>query len=268
MQRSSQPRHTAYLSDSLHQQLTSYALAAGAAGVSVLALAQPTEAKIKYTPTHVVIGGNQNYNLDLNRDGIADFVIQNADYNGYCSGRPWKADDLSPKPGIKGNGVIARFSSFASALYKGAQIGQSRNFQSSFNPMVQVASGYVPSFRHKCLHVHNEAGPWLNVSNRYLGLRFKIRGKTHYGWARLSVQAGFVFINATLNGYAYETIAGKSIKAGQTKGMANDPTNDDFGASLSSPIPEAPHPATLGALAMGAPGMSIWRRKEAMGAAQ
>jgi hypothetical protein len=63
---------------------------------------------------------------------------------------------------------------------------------------------------------------------------------THYGWTRLSVQAGNVYINATLTGYSYETIAGKSIKAGQTKEAANDPTNEDFGpgASLPNPIPD------------------------------
>jgi len=31
-------------------------------------------------------------------------------------------------------------------------------------------------------------GNWANVHNRYLGVEFKIKGKIHYGWARLSVQ--------------------------------------------------------------------------------
>ena len=30
-------------------------------------------------------------------------------------------------------------------------------------------------------------GNWSNVKNRYLGLRFVIKQKTHFGWARLSV---------------------------------------------------------------------------------
>jgi hypothetical protein len=55
MQRSSRPRATAELSRSLHQQLNTYALAAGAAGVGLLALAPPAEAKIIYTPAHRVI---------------------------------------------------------------------------------------------------------------------------------------------------------------------------------------------------------------------
>jgi hypothetical protein len=43
MKRSSGLRKTADLSVSIHQQLNMYALAAGAAGVGVLALAQPSE---------------------------------------------------------------------------------------------------------------------------------------------------------------------------------------------------------------------------------
>jgi hypothetical protein len=39
------------LSDSVHHQLNMYALAASAAGVGILALAQTAEAKIIYTPT-------------------------------------------------------------------------------------------------------------------------------------------------------------------------------------------------------------------------
>jgi hypothetical protein len=61
---------------------------------------------------------------------------------------------------------------------------------------------------------------WLvKVKNRYLGVMFKIKGKIHYGWARLSVQVQFpLTITATLTGYAYETIPNKAIIAGKTKG--------------------------------------------------
>ena len=46
-------RKTAKLSESIHQQLSMYALAASAAGVGMLA--QPAEAKIVYTPVHHVV---------------------------------------------------------------------------------------------------------------------------------------------------------------------------------------------------------------------
>jgi len=34
------------------------------------------------------------------------------------------------------------------------------------------------------------------------------------------------------------------------------------GAFLTSPIPDTPHPASLGMLALGAQGVPLWRRKE------
>ena len=53
-----------------------YALAATAAGVGLLALAQLAEAKIIYTKTHHVIDDhNRYYYLDLNHDGKADFLL-------------------------------------------------------------------------------------------------------------------------------------------------------------------------------------------------
>jgi hypothetical protein len=62
---------------------------------------------------------------------------------------------------------------------------------------------------------------------------------------------------ATLTGYAYETIAGKAIKAGQTK-SPDDTSIEASNASLNAPTPQA---ATLGMLALGAPALSIWRRE-------
>ncbi len=67
------PSKPANFSDSLHL----YALAASAAGVSVLALAQPAEAEIVYTPVQVTIAPGQTYGLDVNQDGIVDFNIHN-----------------------------------------------------------------------------------------------------------------------------------------------------------------------------------------------
>jgi len=54
-----------------------YAFAAGAAGVGMLALAVPAEGRIVYTPDNQKIPPSQELSLDLNHDGIADFIFSN-----------------------------------------------------------------------------------------------------------------------------------------------------------------------------------------------
>ena len=106
-------------------------------------------------------------------------------------------------------------------------------------------------------------GLWANsgkgVKDRYLGLRFEIDGRLHYGWARFNVSFPNHTLKATLTGYAYETIPGKAIVAGKTKGPEQISSVEYPGpAALAAPAPDA----TLGLLALGSPGLSIWRRKE------
>jgi hypothetical protein len=100
-------------------------------------------------------------------------------------------------------------------------------------------------------------GRWPNVKDRYLGLEFKINGKIHYGWARLSVQVNKTKITATPTGYAYETIPNKPIAAGKEHGA--DDTLELNTESLAGP---ASKPTTLGMLARGARGPSPRRRTE------
>jgi hypothetical protein len=83
-------------------------------------------------------------------------------------------------------------------------------------------------------------GQWWSVQNRYLGLKFYIKGNVHYGWARLTTEP---FEDIRLTGYAYETIPNKPIITGKTKG----PDVITF------------QPPTLGHLAAGASAIPAWR---------
>ena len=69
---------------------------------------------------------------------------------------------------------------------------------------------------------YGSVGKWLNVQDRYLGLKFLIHGKIHYGWARLKVSCGSGKISAVLTVYAYETGVNKPIIVGKTKGPEID----------------------------------------------
>jgi hypothetical protein len=249
MRRSTGPRKTADLSESTQKRLNVYALAAGAAGVGMLAVAQPAAANIVYTPAHISVIGT--IPIDLNHDGIEDFELYTADWTDSCIAQ-W----LSVRPLHGKNAIVGYVKSinYASALRPGAQVGKARNFSPKFNLMGLMSAC---SFNSKTLF----RGPWTNggkgVKNRYLGLKFFVKGKIHYGWARLNVNVTVRDSRGTLTGYAYETIPGKPIIAGATKG----PDDDAQAIATTHPSP-APKPATLGTLALGAPGLSIWRRED------
>ena len=227
------PRTPSKLSESIHRQLNAYTLAASAAGVGVLALAQPAEARIVYTPVHEEIGPNQTVALDLTHDGKAHFILWEFSFcnTDFCRSQ------LLVRPTGEGQGAEGHYErssgwGWAYALKKGSRIESGRPFSAKY---------MVAAFDSSTCTI---GGFWCDVKDRYLGLKFKSHGKTHYGWARLSVKAK-PFISATLTGYAYETIPNKPIIAGKTRG----------------PDVITVQPATLGHLAAGASAIPV-RRKE------
>ena len=247
-------RTTANLSGSTQQRLNSYALAA--AGVGVLALAQPAEAKIVYTPAHKYIGPQSGLALDLNRDGKTDFTFVDS----HCSSSCWSGL-LSLVPaqqanGFRGYATQGGFVHYVSALVAGVRVGPKDRFVSPPYNRWMARSVALGTKQTYCF------GPWAHVTNRYLGLKFLIKGKTHFGWARLSVTCANSFVKAILTGYAYETTPNKSIVAGKTKGPdeIDNSVEQPNAASFAAPTGE---PVTLGLLATGSAGLSIWRREEA-----
>jgi hypothetical protein len=253
---SRRPKTPANLSESVHQQLNAYALVAGAAGVGILALAQSAEAKIIYTPAHVTV--YDNFMLDLNHDGINDFyfhVISHAISGGFVGGL-----GVARERGGN-NEIIGRHDSdapaYAFALRAGALIGPGGPFTLAF-----IYATMAGTAHHSTNGTTTFFGLWANggqgVKNRYLGLKFFIKGKVHFGWARLNYTYNTMHQGSgLLTGYAYETIPGKAIVAGAT-----DSSDDKSTAEQPNPASlVAPAPATLGLLALGAPGLSIWRRE-------
>jgi len=198
-----------HVSSEYHRQLNSYALAATAAGVSLLAMAQPAEARIIYKSTHQVIGDRHSYRLDLNGDGKTDVTIENLYHNGTNGeGTSWHSQALSAK--MAGRNAVVYNTFGAAALKSGTRVGPKSPFHEGAKVMAGLTSRGTS---------WSPFGSWLNVKNRYLGLRFKISGEPHYGWARLNVNVQFpLSITATLTGYAYETIPKKPIIAGKTHG--------------------------------------------------
>jgi hypothetical protein len=227
------------LSESLHHRLSLYALAAVGAG----ALVQPAEAEVVYTPIYHRITTNENFPIDLNHDGVTDFTIVNRLHRSNMQ--------LKVLPAFGGYAVLGRYIGWAEAMLPGSMVGVNRPSgrpSSGNNIMASFGSGGY------------SAGSWFSVSDRYLGLAFKIHGKLHYGWARLTTNwNGNLRIEATLTGFAYETEPDIPIIAGDTGGLGEDGADaSPTGEMLSAPN-TAQSPATLGALALGASALSSWR---------
>jgi len=265
MKRSRSARIAADLSASVHRQLNMYALAASAAGVGVLALAQAANAKIIYTPAHQVIGQNEQYGIDFNHDGIPDVTIFNrtshwmgASVN-VVGAFPSQLESGGVEGGINSKSWLGTF--FEAALKRGARIGYGPPFYQRGVMVGQCAHGTHNSAPPCSSHPSNTLGSWANVKDRYIGVTFVVHGKTHYGWARLSVKLSRRPFKATaiLTGFAYETTANQPIIAGRTKGL-DEIGIEDPNATLNMPTRK---PASLGLLALGAPGLSIWRREPA-----
>jgi hypothetical protein len=248
MNGSLRPRPTAELSKPLQQKLNAYALAGSAAvGIGLLGLAQPAGAKIIYTPAHAKVVFPQPLPVDLNHDGIVDFYLVHVyDYShshhalSVCQfvGSGSHSPFCSSTNTNAIRAITSKGKDFGAMLRSGARIQPGDRFRS------RVPMGGL------CCWVGTDTqwyGPWVQggkgIKNRYLGLKFKIKGRFHFGWARVTVTTSQKTFTATLTGYAYETIPGKGIVAGKTKGPDVNTVNA----------------ASLGHLAAGASAIPAWR---------
>ena len=216
-------RQPSNLNDRLDKRLLTYMAAAGAAGVSVLALAQPANAKVVYTPVDQSIITNEG-RLDLNHDGIPDFefTISGLGNNWSYLVAPLKFNKME---------------NHAAPLAAGVSVGPGELFGGGEQEM---------AFFCICSGSFASDGPWAGEHNEYMGFEFNIKGAAHFGWARISA----VNFGLTLSGYAYETVSLKPIVTGDTG--SNNADEDSVDQEKSSAGSQ--QASGLGKLAIGAQG--------------
>ena len=212
------------LSGTAEHGLRFYALAATAASVSVLALAQPAEGEVIITNKTIPIHANKAVLLDLNGDGVNDFEFFLSHYTIDNSIN----NNLSVFPYAERADAVIGKSYMASAMLRGAKIGPG-------GPFIRTYGGYGIPIEQSVLCTQNCGGKsgysfdqrlegkWAGGQpNRFIGVRFKINGQTHYGWVRLTVTVKHKgsgsgptgSFSATITEYGYESVANKSVRCG------------------------------------------------------
>jgi hypothetical protein len=250
------------LSPVVRQQLDKRLLAYTLAGSGVFAFSPCAHAQIVYTPTDITIAENSTLQIDLNNDGTYDFNVVNTvatfcDTDGGTVCTFFGEQDLM-QVNAKGDPAGAgawKIGNGAVALPKGRTIGPPGR-----NPWARVASQSLnmacvsrSSSARGTFTFQNSSGKFLNVTNKYLGLRFVFGGQVHYGWASFVVSSGTGVTNfgvaATLDGYAYQASPNTAILAGDT-GIAADAQ------------PDAARVPSVRLLSKGQKGVKQWRQQK------
>lgn len=262
----SKKRSRSPLSAGLEKNLSSYALAAGSAGVALLACAQAASAKVVITKVDITVRINGGpLQFDINDDGQMDFALSAYAFGGCTStsarlkhhkARPplgcgFFNDQLRVVPAQAANEVWQAGTSYgyncAADLGRGVRIDRLRPF----------AAGVMVMYGDVGTSAGNQFCPWRfhNPPKYYLGVKFLDTGRNvHYGWVRVASGG----ISATITGYAYETIPNKPILAG-----AINETGDEATLLEPSNLPsKGAQPASLGYLALGSVGLSAWRGED------
>jgi hypothetical protein len=239
-------RPTARLARHLEKNLLAYATAASAGLVS---LSLTAEAEIIYTPcntpmTRPIFGERPALTpLDLNNDGTADFSFAMfSTGRGTFGSTTYLKFFLAITPRRADNAVVqGQQVGTAAAVATDKKIGSAQEFGTGDLYMAFF------SFNHS---ITRNSGTWPTVEFAYVGLKFLIDGQVHYGWARVKFPYPGDWEYPSIYGYAYESTPNQPILTGQTSGDGDDAAEESADESM---------PASLGALAGGAPTLRLWR---------
>jgi hypothetical protein len=241
----------------IEHHLKAYSLAAAAAGVGMMVLASPAWSEVVITKKTIPVVFGTPVLIDLNKDGIADFEFSfTYSDHGRISDVGLVARGLTGGKAVGGKVSFGPDGAYASALARGAHIGPSAHFSSSHGKVtlerdIQTASSSAGSAYY---------GNWYGLStNRgklgsFLGVKFQIKGETHYGWIRMSVKLPGDF-TTEITAYAYETIPNKRIEAG-------NPSKSPVARTREPQRQRGIGTPSLGMLALGTLGLPRWRRDD------
>lgn len=182
----------------------------GALSAAVMGLAD-ANGQIEYTDVDpdVVLSSGELFAIDINGDSIDDYEIENT-----------TGANTVIRP-TAGNGFVGFAPSYAYPSNLAADVMVDEN-----SPIVIDRGGTF--YFNNCSFASDWCG---GVVDGYAGLVFQIAGQTHYGWARLDIEAGRTTM--TLKDFAYNATPGEAILTGQTLGV-NEFSPIDFSYLVDS----------------------------------
>ena len=146
---------------------------------------------------------NDSYNLDLNNDQIIDYIVS-SDFDSWEEWLGIVSDSNAE------NGIISTTPWYAHPvpLDSEKEIFNLRGYSNgeSYETWGFFTIGDCFGGEPGCTY------DWKDKGDKYLGLRFIVNGKIHYGWVRLDVASVNQWV---IKDYAYNATPNKPILAGQ-----------------------------------------------------
>jgi hypothetical protein len=203
--------------DSIIKKIASYSALASCALIAGEANGQIVYHKL--TPADTIplprFFGGGSYSLDLNGDGVEDFLVSVVQYD--LGGGSYNEERFFAR--VYGAGNIDKIEAaklYGSLLQNGQSIGENKQWKDSRGYALLCDITLNRSFG---VSEYFTRGNWKNQVDKFVGLRIKNEstGDFNYGWLRLSVEfvnhdAGFMIVKD----YAYQQTPNTPIIAGET----------------------------------------------------
>ncbi len=177
--------------------------------VSIFALSLKSNAQIIYTdinPDTTLTGSTSSpfhyYYMDLNHDSVIDFKFAH-----FFPNASFVSAEIYCQFGNNQDEEILCNNNYPMALNNAATIDQNAG------TWVNTVSGSSNS----ALYLNGfggSTGNWIGVIDKYVGLRIKLNGQWHYGWARMDIPASAA--NMIIKDYAIQGTANTAIQAGDS----------------------------------------------------
>ncbi len=274
------------LSESLQRRLNSYALAAGAAGVAVLACAPPAEGAPVCKTLNLQIFNTHTHAFNPADQALPPFQIAQTTFAYYTSStlstnpfQWWNRGFITPNS--KGANLLLATNGYAANVPSGGSIGPAGKFGkgASYGLIFSYGKGsrFNKKYGHGTLKKHRGNLNFEQSSN-FFGFKFSLSGQTHYGWMRVQVTVRRTrgqnkLTSIDVVDYGYESSSSTAIAAGSctaealTEPVTPEPRIEPVArqianpaASPSSVASDKTRPATLGILALGAGGLQFRRK--------